>query len=1087
MPTKGYSKEISPKEKEFVELMVNSGLGAIEAARQVLGWRCEPGSREAQKAMDIGRSKRCLLYRQEYEQRRLREAQAIQAIKYEKGVDLDKLRDLAYKKLLEIATDTANKNQVRYVAVKALEDLTDPSKDISLILKWIALVWRGLNAHCPSCHNTFPLWKVKNETLNEYIEETDDPIKEVEDVLDRRLAIISRAEKRKEPHPGQIKLLAAPERHIVGTGAARCLEENERIILSDGRVVPIKEVKNTIFNIPAFGVLGEQVSSKAWATNNGIKEVFKVSLSNGKEIIRTGNHPLLVSKKQYSGQGKRTQIGKLSWIKIEDLVEGDLVAAPTKLNVEGNNRQDERLVKLLGYLLGDGGLTQSITFTQKDGPAKQEFKEIVESLGFKCSVANALTYRVVKNNSKKGKNDLWEWIKSLGLQCKSKDKFIPEFIWSLPNDQLALFLNRVFACDGYALKKGEIGISLASEKFIRDIEIALLRLGIFGRVRSRIVGNQHKRGFKAWAIDISRAEYVIKFALTIGIKGKETNIQTALESANKKNKNHIGWETSGLPDGYIWLPIKRIESIGLRPTINITVDTYHTFITTVVEHNSGKSFTLAMFAFLTLLIPGVEVWILAQVYESARKEIDYLRSFIRTAFHPFSHHIFKETYDTKTGELILTTKWGSELRVRSAKAKGSITASELEMALIAEPGWVPDEIFNHLRARMSSRLGRIILLGTPQGFGGILGRMVNAIGRDPKTNKVIRIPPEERTIEAGCPWNISMLYYKLEPSQNPEYVKSELGAARMELMDEEYATEFEGEMSATEGALFPQIKPFHLIPIHRDSYMESSFVLGVDQGPKNFAYVIVGWDGKIAKVAFDNYDPEPRTMKSKMLEMRHDVPAQIIKMGGLSDNLRLTIFDTDPPLTNELRELEQEGRPWMTPFTFKHRNLKSRVMHENWRKETYEFINELAVQGRLIFDAEYTQLLHDDLTRVQRKLSNQDIDVDRGYGKGWEANNPWRKDHVMDAFILAMWTIMIGQVPTIKETPVIHDAFSEAKKGFEYDFAKREREALSGFAPYGRYTPETAEELFEEKFGRVRDPNSGQSVLPPSMSPYKDY
>ena len=718
------TKEIGPKEKEFVELMVTSGLGAIEAARQTLGWRCEPGSREAQKAQDLARSRRCLIYRKEYEEHQLSEAKAKLLIQHSQGVDLDKLRDLAYKKLLEIATDTSNKSQTRFTAVKALEDLTDPTKDVALILKWITLGWRGLNAHCPACHNSFPLWKVKNQVVNDYIEEVGDPIKELEGTLERRLEVLSKADNRKTPHPSQLQALGAPERHIVGTWAAR----------------------------------------------------------------------------------------------------------------------------------------------------------------------------------------------------------------------------------------------------------------------------------------------------------------------------------------------------------------------------SGKSYLLAMLAFLTLMNPGVEVWILARIYEDARSEIEYLRSFIRTAFHPFGNHIIKEAYDAKTGELTLSTKWGSELRIRSAKSKGSITGRELEMALIAEPGWVHEDIFNHLRARMSSRLGRIVLLGTPQGFGGILGRMVNMIGRDPKTNKIVRIAPEDRTLAAGCSWNISMLYFKLAPDDNPEYVKSELGAARMELMDDEYASEFAGEMAGAEGALFPQIKPRHLLPIPRSLYQDCAYVLGVDQGPKNFASVVVGWDGTTAKVAFENYDPEPRTMKSKMYELREAVPVQLRKMGANSDYLRLTIFDTDPPLTNELREMEQEGKSWITPFTFKHRNLRSRHMQENWRKETYEFVNELAVQGRIIFDAEQCYLLHDDLMRVQRKLANENMDVDRGFGKGWEVNNPWRKDHVLDAFILAMWTIMTGQVKTVKEDRKEDVPFGEAKKAFRYQFANQERKELAGFAGYGNYTPTTANELFEEIYGRPRDPEGDREMcIPPMVGPYKDY
>ncbi len=191
----------------------------------------------------------------------------------------------------------------------------------------------------------------------------------------------------------------------------------------------------------------------------------------------------------------------------------------------------------------------------------------------------------------------------------------------------------------------------------------------------------------------------------------------------------------------------------------------------------GKSYLLAMMSLLAFMIPGVEVWIMARVYAAADKEIEYLDKFLTTLFFPYTKHIIKKQLDTKTEELTLTSRWGSVLKVRSAKAKGSITGSELEFAGVAEPGWVSDEVYNHLRARMTSRLGRTVLLGTPQGFGGILGRFTNMVGKDAK-GRARRIPSSERTIAAGCPWNISLLKYSMDPKDNPEYVKSELEAAR---------------------------------------------------------------------------------------------------------------------------------------------------------------------------------------------------------------------------------------------------------------------------------------------------------------------
>lgn len=63
---------------------------------------------------------------------------------------------------------------------------------------------------------------------------------------------------------------------------------------------------------------------------NGVKEVFRVKLSSGREIDATGNHPL------YTING---------WQEIDDLKCGDYVAVPTVLNYFGNISKDYEEIK----------------------------------------------------------------------------------------------------------------------------------------------------------------------------------------------------------------------------------------------------------------------------------------------------------------------------------------------------------------------------------------------------------------------------------------------------------------------------------------------------------------------------------------------------------------------------------------------------------------------------------------------------------------------------------------------------------------------------------------------------------------------
>lgn len=710
-------KRITSREKEWCDFMVDNKVGPIEAARKVFRWRCEPGSSESRKAVNLKTAPRIKSYLKEKKEKVTRETAAHQLFLDTDTIEWDRLRKYAFERLEFIRDDPNGKAQTRFNAIQALKKLSDPSKDSGLILMWLDLLWRGTQGHCPNCHTTFDLRKVKSQSLEKYWN-GDEPIV-THSAFDRRMEIIKKSDPRKEPHAGQILALSAPERHVVGMGAAR----------------------------------------------------------------------------------------------------------------------------------------------------------------------------------------------------------------------------------------------------------------------------------------------------------------------------------------------------------------------------AGKSLLLSWMALLFFLIPGVEIWILSRIYEDARSEIEYLRKFLNTLFFPFFDKLVKESFDTKTSELIMVSKWGSELRVRSAKSKGSITGRELEAAFVAEPGWVPEDLYEELRARMSSRLGRIIMFGTPKGFGGILGRMMNIRGRDPQTGKVVRIPPEQRTIEAGMAWGSSLLAYNLSPSQNPEYVKSELDSARLELLDSEYESEFMGLMTLEEGAKFPQVKERHLRNITPDEYQNCVFVLGVDQGPKNFAAVLMGYDGKKIFVAREYFETDEMTMKHHMNKLRQSVPVWIRQSGGMDGSWGLTIFDADPPLLNELNEFELEGRGWPTTTTFRPKNIRGQYNQGNWRAETYEYINTLAAPENpaIIWDMQHTQLLHDQMMQVQNKpIQNPDRLDQTPNAKNWVVNDPWRGDHVLDALMLSVWTVLSNQLkPEESAAEPYQDPWKEQQAAMNYRRRVQESRELSGFQE-----SKESDEIFREEFGRPRGRTRPFGMNP---SPYKDY
>jgi hypothetical protein len=470
---------------------------------------------------------------------------------------------------------------------------------------------------------------------------------------------------------------------------------------------------------------------------------------------------------------------------------------------------------------------------------------------------------------------------------------------------------------------------------------------------------------------------------------------------------------------------------------------------------AGKSYLLAIIAAMGICLPGVEVWILSETYDRASKEVEYLKNFLNAMFFPYFRQMINIIQDKKTGETIITTKWGSEVRVKSAKAKGSITGHALEYALCAEPGWLPADIYEELRARMSERLGRIIALGTPKGLGGFIGRMTNMHGRDPNTGKMIRWKREDRLMANGCPWNVSMLITRLEPGDNPEYVKSELAAARMELTDEEYASEFEGIGMSKEGAKFGLVREDHLREMDPTFFENAMWILGIDQGPKNFGAALVGYDGTDIVTVWEYFNMDERTtMKRNLIRLRSRVPRWIEALGGDPDRWTITITDQDPMLEPVFVEMEDEGQPWPTDISKRHRNMAK--LQENWRRENQEYINNMARHNHMWFhlydvpvpeedESSGAYLLHDQVRQTMDVAPDPERESKADQNKGWQVSDPFRGDHVLDAWYFAVWLVCSQQVNVPKQKlsrTANSDPWAYEKEQFEAQMAAREAKEL---------------------------------------------
>ena len=305
----------------------------------------------------------------------------------------------------------------------------------------------------------------------------------------------------------------------------KCLSFDSKIVLSDGSVVTIEDIYNrqkaqilTLENNWKF-----KITEPSNFIDDGIKPVFRVTTKLGRFVESTITHPFLTIQ---------------GWRPLGEIKPGDKIAVPRQFNSFGSEKLPEYQVKILGYLLGDGGLTNINRISFKDSPKstpptppcqwgakrdnyriKQDFVESIQQLiENKPEIYPLLTKGRVRDG-------LVIWMETIGFWGKnSHQKTIPEIIFKLERSQIALFLNRLFATDGWAtiLASGQcqLGYGSVSEELARQVQHLLLRFGIIATLKKRSV--KYKETIQtAWQLDITDALSIKIFISEIGIFSKE--------------------------------------------------------------------------------------------------------------------------------------------------------------------------------------------------------------------------------------------------------------------------------------------------------------------------------------------------------------------------------------------------------------------------------------------------------------------------------------------------------------------------------------------------------------------------------------
>jgi len=250
-----------------------------------------------------------------------------------------------------------------------------------------------------------------------------------------------------------------------------------------GQRVRIDELENQVGDFYVQGVnedLETESAKISYWVCNGKKRVFEVTLRNGAKVKMTDNHQVLT---------------ELGWKKLEDLSVGEVIATPRKLEVENTTDYDWQKLRVIGYLIADGYLSSKANadFISKSPLLVEEYQRCLsafENLEYSTlTQIRAVTRVMVKGVEKEyyhQPNSLVKLLRKLGLKdkkggCRSWEKFVPAFVFSLSEEQIAYFLASLWDCDGHIAPKFA-HYKTISEQLARDVQTLLLRLGIYSNI-----------------------------------------------------------------------------------------------------------------------------------------------------------------------------------------------------------------------------------------------------------------------------------------------------------------------------------------------------------------------------------------------------------------------------------------------------------------------------------------------------------------------------------------------------------------------------------------------------------------------------
>jgi len=288
-----------------------------------------------------------------------------------------------------------------------------------------------------------------------------------------------------EFHYELVKKYLSTENEYIAAPRGYCRPEQALITMSNGFQKRMRDVVvgDKVLSLDEkTGRFVEDVVTDRFET--GVKKCLLIETRSGRKEVCTSDHQILT----FDG-----------WKRAEEITIKDYVVASRRepMNVVDEGYSDEE-VRLVAYLLMDGGLTASVMWSKSDPDLIADMAHCTDELGFEMVHSDRVTWRV---------NGAKEWAnRHEMLGKKSIDKNIPEWVFGLPERKVWMFLGACLCSDGYISLSGQVGIGLTNRGLINGLAFLLRRVGIIYTLR----GKMTLSGRMSWVLTISGKEYLEK-------------------------------------------------------------------------------------------------------------------------------------------------------------------------------------------------------------------------------------------------------------------------------------------------------------------------------------------------------------------------------------------------------------------------------------------------------------------------------------------------------------------------------------------------------------------------------------------------